>query len=395
MVAVDGSSYFQLLNPLVLGMFAGGFLAIWRYDGSQRSALVLGVAYTLGSIGFTLDFFLRDVVPAPFEPFVSNVFFLASVALISASFHLRFAGRVPALALAVTIGTTLLLVGAFHFVRPDIALRSLTMNFGTAILFAVGCLAFRGRALSIAERFAFAGMLLSVTHCVARPVGLLAVGSFDASALAYSDSVYALTLHFASAISALMIAAAMLFALGADLVGRLSEIGVTDPLTGLRNRRGLDAYVESLRGERGPLAASIVIADIDHFKPVNDRFGHAAGDVVLRSFAHVLRGATGGRGVAARVGGEEFLIVLPHTEAPLARLAAEGARTAFEAMSHGVLDGGRVTASFGIAPWSVDEPFQNAVARADMALYEAKREGRNRISLAAAAPDVSGRLATA
>ena len=387
---MGGSSYFQLLNPLILVMFAGGFLSIWRFDPTQHSAFRMGIAYALGAAGFTFDFFLRGAVPHVLEPYVSNVLFLASVAMIGAAFHARFERPDPWAAIVVIASATFALVTVFHFMHPSIAMRSVAMNFGTAAMFLVGCLAFRGCDLRIIDKVALVAMALSVVHCVVRPLAILAYGGMQDVALSYSDSVYALALHFASAVTALMIACAMLFAFGSDLVGRLSEIGETDPLTGLLNRRGLQGRVEAMRTALGPEGEiSLVVADIDHFKSVNDRFGHAAGDVVLRSFAEVLSGAAGGRGAVARTGGEEFVIVLPAAGPTVARLAAEGARTALEGMTHGTLAGGRVTASFGVSSWTAGRPFDQAVEAADRALYEAKQGGRNRTVVAS--PDASER----
>jgi diguanylate cyclase len=173
-----------------------------------------------------------------------------------------------------------------------------------------------------------------------------------------------------------------------EQLGTLRGEALTDPLTGLRNRRGFDQDVAALYAKESEALASaaILLADLDHFKRVNDTYGHAFGDQVIRACAQVISGAIKGRDVASRFGGEEFLILLPDTSGAGAMAVAEQIRTTFskarirrsgseEAM-------GQVTISIGIAVPSLDEPLDQVIARADTALYQAKREGRNTARLA-------------
>jgi diguanylate cyclase (GGDEF)-like protein len=181
-----------------------------------------------------------------------------------------------------------------------------------------------------------------------------------------------------------------------SLLEQVQRQAATDLLTGLVNRRALLDLVtrEQARAERSGLAASFLLVDIDHFKRVNDVHGHAAGDVVLRSVARMLHGATRATDLACRWGGEEFVVVLPETESAGALIVAERIRAHIAAEAHELPDGGAlaVTVSIGVstgaAPWKVDE----RLAAADAALYEAKRAGRNRVVAAdgyPVAPDVT------
>jgi diguanylate cyclase (GGDEF)-like protein len=161
---------------------------------------------------------------------------------------------------------------------------------------------------------------------------------------------------------------------------------LVDGLTGLANRRHTeDRLVSELaRAERfgGPLA--IVVTDLDDFKAVNDVHGHPVGDTVLREFARVLAATVRDADVAGRWGGEEFLLVLPGTDAAGAALLAERIRAH---LAHGSLltpEGVpvRVTASFGVAALEPGQDLETLVATADSALYEAKRGGKNRVERA-------------
>ncbi len=168
------------------------------------------------------------------------------------------------------------------------------------------------------------------------------------------------------------------------LVEEVHQLSRTDALTGCLNRRAIDerlpAEVERAQRYGRPLA--LVFADVDHFKQINDRLGHAAGDEVLCQVAQTCRAALRNEvDWLARFGGEEFLIVLPETGLDAAVAIAERLRVVI-AGAPVVAGGGEVvplTASFGAAQYRPGESVQDLLARADERLYRAKTEGRNRV----------------
>jgi len=164
----------------------------------------------------------------------------------------------------------------------------------------------------------------------------------------------------------------------------LEQLSTTDPLTGLRNRRYLTEMLamEFLRAQRHRTPLSVVMADIDHFKAVNDRHGHAAGDAVLEGVAGVLKRSMRGSDHGGRYGGEEFLLVLANAEVDGARIFAERLRQEVEETAF-ANDAGpiHVTLSLGIASLrAAHETPGDLVAEADEALYRAKQAGRNRVA---------------
>lgn len=175
-----------------------------------------------------------------------------------------------------------------------------------------------------------------------------------------------------------------------DRLGKLETEVVKDPLTGLLNRRGLDQAVEALRAGGMSLASSTVLMiDLDHFKRVNDSYGHLFGDQVLCATAKVLNGVIKGRDVAARFGGEEFVVLLPDTPESGAVTLAEQFREAFSRAkvrrtgSDKVID--KLTVSIGVASPRDGETLEATLDRADEALYRAKNDGRNCVRLATGA----------
>jgi diguanylate cyclase (GGDEF)-like protein len=156
---------------------------------------------------------------------------------------------------------------------------------------------------------------------------------------------------------------------------------VTDELTGLVNRRRFVGALgsEFVRARAFGTPLSIVMADLDHFKLVNDRFGHAAGDEVLQRFAELIRAHLRDVDVPGRLGGEEFAILVPETDASGAAVVAERVRSAFGSTQFLLAHPHTVTATFGVAQLQEDESAGDLLQRADRALYRGKGQGRNRV----------------
>lgn len=156
-----------------------------------------------------------------------------------------------------------------------------------------------------------------------------------------------------------------------------------DALTGLGNRRKFDEAfsVENNRMQRHGGKLCIMMADIDHFKKINDRYGHGVGDEVLVQFGELLCLLVRPTDIVARIGGEEFAVLMPHTEISKAAATAERLRTALADRHLGPLTE-PVTVSIGVAELEEGEDCESLLRRADQALYDAKRSGRNKVAAA-------------
>lgn len=161
------------------------------------------------------------------------------------------------------------------------------------------------------------------------------------------------------------------------LMAQYEQQAMTDALTGLLNRRGGEESIEKhiYRSRRVKTAISFVLMDIDHFKKINDRYGHATGDLVISGISNALREHLRTADFGIRWGGEEFLICLPDTDLSGAIIVAEKLRTIIEKLDFDITP---VTVSMGCAELGED-PFHVALARADMHLYFAKSKGRNQV----------------
>ena len=165
---------------------------------------------------------------------------------------------------------------------------------------------------------------------------------------------------------------------------KLEELARTDALTGLPNRRAIEEWADKLLkgSSRHGFPIWIVLSDLDVFKEINDTFGHAAGDAVLRAFAETLKKGTRASDMCGRLGGDEFLIVISHVSAENMELAVNRFREQFSRLrfpfaGHSI----SLSATFGVAgtEWGKQRSFAELLRSADEMLYEAKRGGRNRV----------------
>ena len=168
--------------------------------------------------------------------------------------------------------------------------------------------------------------------------------------------------------------------LGADM----TQLAITDPLTRIMNRRGitvslLDAMAQA---ERYNTPLSVAMGDVDHFKRINDKHGHEVGDKVLAQIASVLMDALRMPDKVGRYGGEEFLVIFPHTTLAQARKIAERMRGEVQKSDIDVGDGrAEVTISLGVTQFQKGEDLEQLLSRADKALYQAKSGGRNLVAV--------------
>jgi diguanylate cyclase (GGDEF)-like protein len=224
-------------------------------------------------------------------------------------------------------------------------------------------------------------ILFGITQMSAAGVALLQGAAGDATWREMYLHVNFLTLPAGYTGSAMFV----IFMLASDISEDMKEIAVRDQLTGLLNRRGFSeqgaqVYATARRANR-PL--SVIITDIDRFKFINDEHGHAAGDDALCHFARILSAGRRAEDILARIGGEEFSLILPGTDLESATRIADDLRDLVDSSPIRVEGNSMpMTASFGVATISrKDTCLADIVVRADRALYRSKRAGRNRVDL--------------
>jgi diguanylate cyclase (GGDEF)-like protein len=207
-----------------------------------------------------------------------------------------------------------------------------------------------------------------------------AVMLFGGSALVYVYVDPGMAIRFMASFALTAAIANCILGVVSELQRELLHQAIVDPLTGAFNRRHMDRRLAEIAGtdSRAPARASILLIDIDHFKRINDQFGHAGGDEVLKKIVSLIQRNTRKTDQLFRMGGEEFLLLLTETDEAETLVVAENLRRIVEsAASEGGALG--VTISVGISRRGIDENADEWVRKADEALYNAKKLGRNRV----------------
>lgn len=379
---MSGAGFILAINLLVAGLFAASFMMIAVYDVRQRAAPWLALAYATGMVYSIVEFaipfttYARPVVVASFASF------LAALVLFNAGLARKYDRVVP---WRTMVAISLLSVAAVYFVQDlprHSFVRMMTYQAPYAIMQGIGVAliwAARGRLRKL-DWFFFGLLVASAAQFLSKPFIAHYVGGWGENPQAYLQSAYALVSQSMGTVFGIAVALMALVILVRDLLADAAEASETDTLSGLLNRRGFERHAHSAldEAERRGIPVSLVSCDLDRFKSINDTYGHASGDEVIKAFSGFLRSMAAEHHVVGRLGGEEFAIILPGANLVAARLFAEGVRSAFGGMAvKGFSSEQRFTASFGVAERGADEGIASLLGRADKALYAAKRAGRD------------------
>lgn len=371
---------------LMMAMTALALFAAWRSLRRAYHALIWSMAFALSSAQWALVASSGRSGPLPLHAgatviTIVDVIGLAAMLLFVEGFRIR-AGRrrqagAPLLVAAIT-GAILLALTATG--APP-ALRAAVVPIASAgLLTWAAALVASGRGRSASEWAMLAILALLALTCLTAASAALA----ERFGWLTSDAAFRTILSFAQGPGFAAGGLLVLFVLASDLRVRLYSLLHTDVLTGVLNRRGFDDAARRAIGRpwRPAQRLFLVIADLDTFKAINDRYGHACGDAVLAGFARTVSTALQRHESIARIGGEEFALLLWAADAMAALGRIEPMRAAIAAHRIAGQPDLAFTASFGIAERSRAEGLTSLLERADRALYRSKQTGRNRATLA-------------
>lgn len=379
------TGYILAINLVVAGLFAGAFAWLATYPKARQAARWIAAAYLLGSLNFIVEWLVPVFERPRFVVFAAVATSLAGLSLLVVGISRQYARPLPLrLVGAVLLCGCALNLAIFDMPRQSI-LRMVLYQAPYALILAIAA----WQVFRTGERRRMDTLLAwliaaSSAHFLSKPA-LASIFGSGATPQDYIHTIYGVISQSMGAMFMVGLGLLMFAVLVRDILADATTKSETDPLTGLLNRRGFEArarLVGPLVGRSG-VPASIVICDLDHFKAINDTFGHAAGDRVIVAFAAHLSAALGEDHIAGRIGGEEFAVILPGANAASARLFAESIRTALaDAGVEGLPAGVRPTASFGVAELRVEDTISAMLKRADHALYRAKGEGRDCVRVA-------------
>ncbi len=368
-----------LLNPMISMIFALTFLVFWTHDKSRKYILAVSISYLMMGLGFVFALVTADVWVL-LKSVVSNAFYCGATVVLMWAVCTRAKVKTP-LVLLMLIGGISIPMNTWaklNFESMNVSLY--VTNFAIGLMFGVGAWQLRKNAKQGGvERLLFWAILLVAVQFWVRPIISLSIET-SINAEEYRQSFYWTMLNFSTAIFSLLVALSLIAACASDVMSKIKELSSTDLLTGLKIRRAFDEEAREMIIEqaRTPLPLSMVIADIDNFKQVNDTYGHPCGDVVIADFGKLIGSAARGSDLVGRIGGEEFCVLLWNADIKGATLFAEGVRAVFGTLAVDSLpEDLRFTASFGVVAHRPGESLEDMYGRADEALYRAKNDGRN------------------
>jgi len=372
----------QFLTPIIFAIFAIGFAIIWDRNKHINAAGIWALGYFFGFLSFALAPILNSFQELEFlRPFADTSYLVCALLLVVGCGS-RYSQKIPALALG-TVFTASLAVTYWHwFIVDDYSARAEALSYGCGALLGIG--AWMLYPTRKTKRFPILFWIVAAfsVQIILIPVVTIRVLSETVTEATSGSSIFLELLTLSVALTTVCLAVTLLIDLGLETIVKFKNESETDHLTGLNNRRAFEALAE----QAGIISAeqespvSLIICDIDNFKRVNDKYGHASGDMVIIGFADILKSACRSGDHVGRIGGEEFGILMPGANLQMARLQAERLRVAFETYRGADLPEIDVfTASFGVAEFCHDEVYRDVFSRVDAALYTAKRDGRNRV----------------
>ncbi len=364
-----------VLNTSMSAIFGASLLALWYYQRELGYIAILVGSYAVRilSFGSLYAAFALDMLALRMA---ANTLILIATMLLSIAISKRLRIRPHYGSLTAMTAISLVGRGFFLLVQDNLPMRAAIINLGLAsICFVMLADLATRRQRTPVEQLLFAQIVIALLSFAVRPLTFLIswIGP------AQSEAVYWIVVSISDTLICSTLAAAIFAVIAVDVMDRFKAEAQIDMLSGLFNRRGFESRAMPLLARQtGSAPAALILTDLDHFKAINDRFGHLDGDKVIRAFSDILKDKAPRDAVVGRIGGEEFAVLLPPGLAAAAHAMADTARSAFKAAAPGIFAHAcHPTASFGIAVARAGDNLLALMERADRSLYQAKNDGRD------------------
>jgi len=372
----EAGLYLAMSHPIVIAVVAGGLIAMSRIGYSRRHEMIcFGVSYLAYSLAMVLQVW-PPALPRPLNVGLSAVIYLAAVLMFCAALASISDKSYPWRAALVLVVVAICLRVYFAYSGASSLYVTATLHMAASLLFLhVVWLSRRLRAGFWADRLLWYSLLLFALTMLPR---LMWVIDYKGNEYGVDLSTYWVVTQITFTVFLSVVAMSLMMSVMHRRLLLERELSEIDFLTGLHNRRGLSIKV----GERlkGVQYYSLIVIDMDFFKRINDTHGHAMGDQVLVQAADVIRATVRESDLLARVGGEEFVVVMPGTGISDAQTIAHSLQLAFEQTPFG---SSRIritcTVSMGLACFKGDVLLRQGLPFVDELLFEAKQAGRNQV----------------
>jgi diguanylate cyclase (GGDEF)-like protein len=373
---MSGAGFLLAVNFLIAQCFCMFFLAVSARSRNRVAARWFAGTYAVASLSTVFELLVAYVPPAKLWAILAFAAMLGGMLMLRIGVgHLYGLKTSRPFLAAVFVAFVSLDYVIYDLPRGTLAHA---LPYQTPFAVALGMSAFavwRARPASFVDRALIVLLALTSAHFLAKAFAAVLAGSGN-TAKDYLASQFALVSQSMGAVLIVTVGLMLLCVLVLEIVAEEKVNAEVDPLSGLLNRRGFDNRINALMASAGP--HGLILCDIDHFKSVNDTHGHQGGDAAIRAFGEALQVSAPQAALVARIGGEEFALFLPNTGKEATLLFAQTLRaTRAVAPIPGLPPAVRITASFGVAAVTRDEPLRFAMRRADDALYAAKNAGRD------------------
>lgn len=390
------AAYVLMINMFIAGIFAVAFAVIAATIPTSRGARWIAGGYATGILFALLEF----IAPGQRDPLLVSILSYITTLLamsfclvgVSQHYNVRTPDRFIAGVWAVALVACPYLVSQYS--HSDVAAVLYHLNY-VLLQLMCGAVILRSRRRHPLDLLLVGMLVVSALTYLARPVIGAFVGKPESSHV-YLETTYAAISMTLGAVTLIGLALVMLLVMMRQSTEEMMLRSQTDVLSGVLNRRGFDEQATRLleQAESSGMPIVAIAADLDHFKQINDTYGHDSGDQVIKGFAEVLKDVAEEPAIIGRIGGEEFAVLIGAANIAMGRLYAESARQAISARLDMGIDRS-VTASFGVAQLRAGETLSDLLRRADAALYDAKAGGRNCVRAAAVQTAGASRAAAA
>lgn len=376
-ILMTGSLIMLLVVPALFLLFAAAFGYVAWVERTAIAARWCTGAFLIAGVGMTID--SLELILPPLFGVISFLCHWVALLFFMQGFLARHRDNVPWKTSGAIMFAGLLALVHFTIGTTNSALAcAIILNLVAVLL--LGSVIFKSaryRASQLDRVIVGLNVGVTVAYLARLAFVLLAPREIGAE-LNSHESIYEVIFYLLNCLTAVSAALILMVAVGSDIITRHTQESQIDTLTGIGNRRALAAAIEADNGEH--LFGAALMIDIDHFKPVNDDYGHNIGDKALADVAALLARKVDGFGQVLRVGGEEFAVLIYAAQAGAAITLAQAIRTAIRDFT--ILPSQpslQITVSVGLARRLADEPINALLIRADGALYRAKKEGRDRV----------------
>lgn len=386
---MNSKLFISLVNPMMVGVFTCMFACIWLRIRKPYLGYVTA-ACGIATVMFLIQSFW------PFRDAQTNVIFinvtlLIVIVLLSNAALVRAGQAVPIIPFLIISTCFLTAVAWFLYFRPSLPAR---LHIANVAMVAIMALTIRGLLrvrISLADNILIGVSSMCIFYFVWRSISFFLFETESLQFGTFTIDLYWTMNLLMTLVMAVVLAIGYIVVLAHDLYEEIRKESHTDQLSGILNRRGFEKAALSWIEENPETPATLVIADIDHFKKINDTWGHAAGDQAISRFGQLLAQHAGEGYVVGRIGGEEFAVLIPRGSAQEARIYVDTIRQRLGKQPIPEMpEDFRFTASFGLRSRSSTETLSDMLRGADRALYSAKADGRDTVSVELGAVKVVG-----